>query len=124
MDGNTLLVIGLAATLVLWAVTWLRQAQVRGLALRGAAIALAVALALGLIVFGAAELFLGETLATGLVAGATVGLGYLWLNLIILSVGLWFKPAESWAVGSALSTPVILAAIGFGYAAYRAWPLQ
>lgn len=124
MDANTLLLIGLAATLVLWAVTLLRQAQIRGLALRGTAIALVVALVLGLIVFGAATLFLGETLASALAAGATVGLGYLWLNLIILMVGLWFKPTDSWAVGSALATPVVLAAIGFGYAAYRAWPLQ
>jgi hypothetical protein len=57
-----------------------------------------------------------------LLAVGYVAVGYLCLNLAILAVGMWFKPSEGWAVGAALATPVILAAIGFGYAAYRAVP--
>jgi hypothetical protein len=123
MDANTFLAIALAATVVLWAATWVRQPDARRLGLRGAAIALVVALALGLIIFVLATVFLGATPAVGLMAGGTVGLAYLLLNLVVLAVGLWFKPSDSWPIGSALSTPVIVAAIGFGYAAYRAWPL-
>ena len=124
MDATTFLAIALAATIVLWVVTWARQPQTRGLALRGAAIALVVAAVLALIVVGLATVVLGYQLAGGLFAGAVVGAGFGWLNLVVLAVGLWFKPSDSWPIGSALATPVIVAAIGFGYAAYRAWPLQ
>jgi hypothetical protein len=70
-----------------------------------------------------ATLLLRYELTVGLLAGVVVGAGFLWLNLLILAVGLWFKPTEGWAVGACLATPVIVAAIGFGFAAYRAWPL-
>ncbi len=123
MDTDAPLVIGLAATIVLWAITWVRQPESRRLAMRGVAIAVVVALALALIVFVLAMLFLGATLAVGLTAGGIVGAGFFWLNSVVLAIGLWFKPSASWPIGSALSTPVIVAAIGFGYAAYRAWPL-
>ncbi len=123
MEANTLLAVGLAVTIVLWLVTWARQPEVRGLALRGAAIALGVAAVLGLVVFVLATVILGYGLTGGLLAGAVVGAGFLWLNLLVLAVGLWFKPDRAWAVGACLATPVIIAAIGFGYAAYRAWPL-
>jgi hypothetical protein len=124
MDANTFLAIAVAATVVLWAATWVRQPHTRRLALRGAAIALVVSLALVVIIFVLATLFLGATPAVALTAGGVIGLVYLLLNLVVLAVGLWFKPSDSWPIGSALSTPVIVAAIGFGYAAYRAWPLQ
>jgi hypothetical protein len=124
MDANTFLAIAVATTIVLWAATWVRQPDTRRLALRGAAIALGVALVLTVSVFVLAMVFLNATPAVGLIAGGTIGLTYLLLNLVVLAIGLWFKPSDSWSVGSALATPVIVAAIGFGYAAYRAWPLQ
>jgi hypothetical protein len=122
MDTGALLLIGLTATIVLWVVTWVRQPEARGLAMRGLAVALVVAAVLALIVVGLATLVLGYALNGGLFAGAVVGAGFVWLNVLVLAVGLWFKPDRSWAVGACLATPVIVAAIGFGYVAYRAWP--
>ena len=91
------------------------------IALRGSLIALAAAAILGGLVFGVVML-MGGSVDDALRATAYVGLGYLALNLVVLSVGLVLKPSESWAIGAAVATPVILAAIGFGYAAYRAVP--
>ena len=76
---------------------------------------------MGLVVFATAE-FIGLTAADVVRVVVTVAGSYLLLNLTILAVGLWFKPSASWAVGAALATPVILAAIGFGYVAFRSVP--
>ena len=75
----------------------------------------------GLIVVAAVMLMSGK-IGDALLAAAYVAVSYLSLNVVVLTVGLWFKPSVSWAVGAALATPVILAAIGFGYAAYRSVP--
>ena len=80
-----------------------------------------MAAVIGLIVF-ASVLLIGGTVGDAVVATAYVAGLYLSLNLIVLAVGLFFRPSSSWAVGAALATPVILAAIGFGYAAYRSVP--
>lgn len=92
------------------------------IAIRGVLLALAVAAAIGLIVFGAAQ-FMGASLGDGVKAAAVIGLGYLLLNLIVLAVGLAYRPSRSWAVGAALATPVIVAAIGFGYTIFLSYPL-
>ncbi|MEP7379143.1 MAG: hypothetical protein ABI725_06210 [Chloroflexota bacterium] len=92
------------------------------IAIRGVFLALVVAAILGLIVFGAAQL-VGATLGDGIQAAAVVALGYLLLNLLVLAIGLLFKPSSSWAVGAALATPVIVAAIGFGYTIFLSYPL-
>ncbi|MEA2677246.1 MAG: hypothetical protein QOJ81_1387 [Chloroflexota bacterium] len=91
------------------------------IAVRGTLIALAVAAVIGAVVFAAVMLISGKV-DDALVALSYVALGYLVLNLVVLGVGLSFRPSPSWAVGAALATPIILAAIGFGYAAYRAVP--
>jgi hypothetical protein len=93
----------------------------RRIAVRGTLIALAVAAIIGALVFAAVMLIAGR-LDDALRATAYVALGYLALNLIVLGVGLLVRPSESWAIGAALATPVVLAAIGFGYAAYRSVP--
>ena len=90
-------------------------------AIRGALIAIAVAAVVGGVVFGAVMLISGRV-DDALTAAGYLALGYLLLNLIVLVVGLWFRPSESWAIGAAVATPVILAAIGFGYTAYLAVP--
>jgi hypothetical protein len=90
-------------------------------ALRGALIALGAAAILGAVVFGVVMLMSGSV-ADAVRATAYVAPGYLALNLVVLGVGLVVKPSESWAVGAAVATPVILAAIGFGYTAYLAVP--
>jgi hypothetical protein len=93
----------------------------RRIAVRGTLIALAAAATIGGLVFGVVMLMSGSV-DDALRATAYVALGYLALNLVVLAVGLMLKPSESWAIGAAVATPVILAAIGFGYAAYRAVP--
>ena len=90
-------------------------------AIRGALIALAAAALVGGVVFAAVILITGRVGDAVNTAGY-LALGYLLLNLIVLVVGLWFRPSESWAIGAAVATPVILAAIGFGYTAYLAVP--
>ena len=89
----------------------------RHTAIRGALIALVVAAVIGAVVFAAVMLISGRP-ADALTAAAYLALGYAVLNLVVLLVGLWFRPSESWAIGAAVATPVILAAIGFGYTAY------
>jgi hypothetical protein len=92
------------------------------IAARGTLIAFVAALVVGAVVF-AAVMLIGGTSADALMAGAYVAAGYLVLNLVVLGVGLFVRPSESWAVGAALATPAILAAIGFGYSIYSAYPL-
>ena len=91
------------------------------IAVRGTLIALAVAAMIGAMVFGAVML-IGGNVGDALRALGYVALGYLTLNLVVLAVGLVMRPSERWAVGAALATPVVLAAIGFGYAAYLRVP--
>ena len=97
--------------------------QTRGrIAVRGTVVALTVAVVIGLVVF-AAVLLIGGRIDDALRATVYVALAYLLLNLAVLAVGLVVRPSESsWAIGAALATPVILAAIGFGYTAYLAVP--
>ncbi len=92
------------------------------IALRGAALALAVAAVIAVTVFGAASL-MGAALGDGVKAAAVIGLGYFLLNVTVLAVGLALGPSRSWAVGAALATPVIVAAIGFGYTIFLSYPL-
>lgn len=91
------------------------------IAVRGTLIALAAAAILGGLVF-AVVMLMGGSIADAVRATAYVALGYLALNLIVLGAGLLVRRSESWAVGAALATPVIVAAIGFGYAAFRSVP--
>ena len=91
------------------------------IAVRGTLIALLAAAVVGGVVF-AAVMPLSAKVDDALLAAGYLAVGYLALNLIVLGVGLLVRPSGSWAVGAALATPVILAAIGFGYAAYRAVP--
>ncbi|MDL2335952.1 MAG: hypothetical protein QFC55_07975, partial [Chloroflexota bacterium] len=110
--------LGLGVALVLIVVTYAKRPGQRHIGRRGGLIALAVAVALGAIAFAAVMLISGKN-EDALLAAGFVGFGYLGLNLTVLAIGLWFKPAESWAVGAALATPVVVAAIGFGYSIFR-----
>ena len=95
--------------------------DIRLAALQGALIALVVSALVGAVVFAGVILITGK-FDEALRAGGYLGLGYLALNLVVLAVGLIVRRSESWAVGAAVATPVILAAIGFGYTAYLAAP--
>ncbi|HUP83328.1 MAG TPA: hypothetical protein VM284_03965 [Candidatus Limnocylindria bacterium] len=92
------------------------------IALRGTLIALAVAAVIGAVVFAAVMLISGKP-EDALRAAGYMALGYLALNLIVLGIGLVARPPDIWAVGAALATPVILAAIGFGYTIFLAKPI-
>jgi hypothetical protein len=135
MDLNTLLVLGLAATVALWVVTWARHPEMRGLAARGIRMALVGAIVVALVMVVLTTLFfngrdffgtisLGSAFSFGLVVGGFVGAGFFWLNTVILPIGLWFKATDGWAVGSVLATPVVVAAVGFGFTAYNAYQYQ
>ena len=131
MDLLLLAAIGLAATAVAWVATFVARPTARGIALRGLFIAVLAGLIVGLTAGVLATVFLNSPdtshilgpLGLGMVVFVVTGIGFFWLNLVVLTIGLWFKPTRGWAVGACLATPVIVAAIGFGYAAYRAWPL-
>jgi hypothetical protein len=92
------------------------------IAVRGTLIALVTAVVVGAVVF-AAVMLIGGKIEDALRAGAYVAAGYVALNLVVLLVGLLVRPSESWAVGAALATPVVVAAIGFGYSIFRGYPL-
>ncbi len=91
------------------------------IAVRGTLIALVVAGVIGAVVFAAVILISGNA-NDALRAAGYVALGYLALNLVVLGAGLIARPSEGWAVGAALATPVVIAAMGFGYAAYLSLP--
>lgn len=135
MDPITLVVIGLPATVVLWVVTWARHPEMRGLALRGASIALVAAIVVALVMVVVTTLFfngrdffgtisLGSALSFGLIVGGFVGASFFWLNTVILAIGLWFKATGGWAVGALAATPVVIAAVGFGFTAYNTYQYQ
>jgi hypothetical protein len=92
------------------------------IAVRGTLIALVAAVVIGAVV-SAAVILIGAKFDDAARAGIYVAAGYLALNLVVLGVGLIVRPSESWAVGAALATPVVLAAIGFGYSIFRGYPL-
>jgi hypothetical protein len=96
--------------------------DIRRAVVRGALIALAVAAVVGGGTF-AAVMLITANLDEAFRAGGYLGVGYLALNLVVLVLGLIVRPSESWPVGAAVATPVILAAIGFGYTAYLAVPI-
>jgi hypothetical protein len=131
-----LVAVAIGATVVLAAVTYVKRPEQRPIARRGATYALIAALIIGGIVAayvttlvnGSEGIFgtirLGQALTLGVIAGAALGFAYASLNVLILVVGLWFRPSPSWAIGAALATPVIVAAVGFGITAYNAYQYQ
>ena len=131
MDLWPLAAVGLAVTAFAWLATLVARPNISAIALRGLAVAVLSGLIVGLTAGALATVFLNSPdtshilgpLGLGMVVFVVTGIGFFWLNLVVLTIGLWFKPTRGWAVGACLATPVIVAAIGFGYAAYRAWPL-
>jgi hypothetical protein len=53
--------------------------------------------------------------------GLAVGLGMLWVATTVLAIGMWFRAGIQFATwGSVLAVPAIVAALGLGYATFRA----
>lgn len=135
--GVAALLVGLTVTIALWAFVLVRRPEMRGLAARGAGVALLVAAIIGLVaillitlVFNGRPFLFGSTLSLagaftlGLIGGGVLAGGFLWINLLVLAVGLWFRPGEGWAVGATLATPVVIAALGFGYGSFTSYQYQ
>jgi hypothetical protein len=97
--------------------------SIRRVAVLGVLVALAVSTVIGVVVFAVGFLVTREVTENSLRAPLYLALGFLTLNLVVLGVGLLARPSESWAIGAAVATPVILAAIGFGYTIFLARPL-
>lgn len=95
----------------------------RRIAVRGTLIALAVSAVIGVAVVAAVWLVAREVNEDSLRAAAYLALGYLTLNLIVLGIGLLARPSNAWALGAAFATPLVIAAIGFGYTIFLAKPL-
>jgi hypothetical protein len=129
--GMLLLVIGLPATAVLIIVTYVRLPDQRGLTRRGVRNALIAAVVLasvlgGLITFlsncGDGFLCAGglpQAFAAGLYVGGVAGGFFFWLNIVILYIGLWFKPRKWWAVVAVAVSPLVIVAATVGANAYN-----
>jgi len=131
----TFLILALGATAGLVAITYAMRPGTRAIARHGVINALIGGLIVGAVVVGIVTLFfygkdlfgtigLLQALTIGAVVGAAVGAGFFWLSTVVLEIGLWFRPSASWAVGAVLATPVILAAVGFGYISFNAYVAQ
>ena len=56
----------------------------------------------------------------GLIVGAVVAIGYLWLGAVLIAIGLIFRSKPQWsALGAWAAVPVIVVSLGFGYVSYR-----
>lgn len=135
MDPKVVLIVGLPATIVLWVVTWVRHPEMRGVGARGLRVALVGAIVVALVMVVLTTLFfngrdffgtisLQSAFSFGLVVGGAVGAGFFWLNLVILAIGLWFKASGGWAVGALAATPVVIAAVGFGFTAFNSYQYE
>jgi hypothetical protein len=56
----------------------------------------------------------------GLIVGAVVAIGYLWLGAVLIAIGLIFRSKPQWStLGAWAAVPVIVVSLGFGYVSYR-----
>jgi hypothetical protein len=136
VDPKVVLIVGLPATIVLWLATWVRHPEMRGVGARGLRVALVGAIVVALVMVVLTTLFFngrdffGGTISLqsassfGLVVGGAVGAGFFWLNSVILATGLWFKASGGWAVGALAATPVVIAAVGFGFTAFNSYQYE
>lgn len=56
----------------------------------------------------------------GVLVGAVVAIGYLWLGAVLIAIGLIFRSKPQWTtLGAWAAVPVIVVSLGFGYVSYR-----
>lgn len=67
----------------------------------------------------------GGAVQLGLLVGAVVALGYLWLGSVLIAIGLLFRSKPLWTtLGAWVAVPVIVVSLGFGYVSYRSVPAE
>jgi hypothetical protein len=126
------LIVAIFVTAVLWAVAFaLGRVDIRVTArgLRNGALIAAVLFAITLVIvtfaFNGRAVFvdvldLNGAFQLGVIVGAVVALGYLWLGTALIAIGLIFRSKPQWStVGAWAAVPVIVVSLGFGYVSYR-----
>ena len=126
------LIVGLAITIVLWAAAFLLgRVDIRETAhgLRNGALIAAVLFAATVVivtlVYNGRAVFvdtldLAGAFQLGLIVGAVIAVGYLWLGTILIAIGLIFRSKPQWSsLGAWAAVPVIIVSLGFGYVSYR-----
>jgi hypothetical protein len=68
----------------------------------------------------AQPLDLGGAIQLGLLVGAIVAVGYLWLGAVLIAIGLIFRSKPQWTtLGAWAAVPIVVVSLGFGYVSYR-----
>jgi len=132
IDPRVVVFVAVALTVLLWAaaivlgrVDW--RVTARGFR-NGALIAaglFAITATIVAFVFNGRAVFvvtldLSGAIGLGLLVGAVVAVGYLWMGGLLIAIGLIFKSKPQWTtLGAWAAVPVIVMAAGFGYASFR-----
>jgi hypothetical protein len=134
LEYQALVAAGLAATVLLWLAAAARH-RVAWLAVRdglrnGVLVALvlgaSVALLLTVMTAGRPLLFEGNVtlagaLALGSLAGLSLAIGFLWLGLALMPIGLILRAGDGWPrYGTWIAVPVIVASFGLALGAFNA----
>jgi len=133
MDIRTLgVIVAVVVTAVLWATAFvLGRVDIRETAhgfRNGALIAaalFAITVVIVTFVYNGRAVFadtldLAGAFQLGLIVGAVVAIGYLWLGALLIAIGLIFRSKPQWsALGAWAAVPVIVVSLGFGYVSYR-----
>jgi hypothetical protein len=133
MDLDPLLVaLAVAVTAVLWVAALALHrvdARVAARGLRnGALVALALfvlSVVIVTLVFNGRGVFaqpldLAGAFQLGVLVGAIVAIGYLWLGVVLIAIGLIAGSKPAWTtLGAWVAVPIIVVSLGFGYVSYR-----
>lgn len=117
-----------------WAAAFALRRVARDVTIRGfrngtliAAVLFALTVVVIAFVFNGRAVFLvtldlAGAIELGLLVGAVVALGYLWLGGLLIAIGLIFRSKPQWTtLGAWAAVPVIVVAAGFGYTSYRSF---
>ncbi len=132
LDPRLVVIAAVVALVVLWVTAFALgrvDARVTARGLRNGALIAAALFAITAvivsIVFNGRPVFaealdLGGAVSLGLLVGALVALGYLWLGGVLIAIGLIFKSKPQWTtLGAWAAVPVIIVSFGIGYVSYR-----
>jgi hypothetical protein len=132
IDLRLVVAAGILFTIVLWAAAVVLGRVDGRVTLRGfrnggliALILFLITVAIVTFVFNGRAVFvvtldLAGAFGLGLLVGAVVALGYVWLGGVLIAVGLIFRSKPQWTtLGAWAAVPVIVVAAGFGYTSYR-----
>ncbi len=87
------------------------------------AIVLTIFLNVGNFIFS--TLGFADAVAFGVFAGLVLGVGFVWLGLVLAAIGVLIRPNEMWVrFGAWVAAPIIVVAAGFGLASYNAFQAE